>query len=77
MLDDADADDVHQEVLIAVAEGIGRFRGEGRFTTWLHPLARNKAVDSLRRRRDASALRDTDAVTRISSVIATRTARLR
>jgi RNA polymerase sigma-70 factor (ECF subfamily) len=73
VLDDADADDVHQEVLIAVAEGIGRFRGEGRFTTWLHPLARNKAVDALRRRRDAVTLQDTDAVTRISSVIATRT----
>jgi RNA polymerase sigma factor (sigma-70 family) len=73
VLDDADADDVHQEVLIAVAEGIGRFRGEGRFTTWLHPLARNKSVDALRRRRDAVTLQDTDAVTRISSVIATRT----
>lgn len=73
VLDEADADDVHQEVLIAVAEGIGRFRGEGRFTTWLHPLARNKAVDALRRRRDSQVLHDADAVTRISSVIATRT----
>ncbi len=73
LLDESDADDVHQEVLIAVAEGIGRFRGEGRFTTWLHPVARNKAVDALRRRRDGRALADTDAVARISSLIATRT----
>lgn len=71
---EADADDVMQDVLIRVAESIGGFRGEARFTTWLHRVARNTAVDHLRRRRDTVPL-DPDTmgpVQRISSVIANR-----
>lgn len=74
VLDDADADDVNQEVLIAVAESIGTYQGKSRFTTWLHPIARHKAVDTLRRRRRSTILADDMGdVARISSVIATRT----
>jgi len=73
VLDETDADDVAQDVLIAVAEHIGSYRGEARFTTWLHGVARNKAIAFLRRKNDTAALRDeqSDAV-RISSMIATR-----
>ncbi len=74
VLDEPDADDVNQEVLIAVAESIGSYEGKSRFTTWLHPIARNKAVDALRRRRRSATLTDDMGdVARISSVIATRT----
>ena len=76
VLDESDADDVNQDVLIAVAESIGSYQGKSRFTTWLHPIARHKAVDTLRRRRrsDADTLADdVGDVARISSVIATRT----
>ena len=75
VLDETDADDVNQEVLIAVAESVATWRGEGRFTTWLHPVARNHAIAFLRRKRDTAALGDDDGpVARISSMIATRSA---
>ncbi|MGI8755313.1 MAG: RNA polymerase sigma factor [Acidimicrobiales bacterium] len=73
VLDEADADDVAQEVLIAVAEHIGSYRGEARFTTWLHGVARNKAIAFLRRKHDTAVLADeVGDVARISSMIASR-----
>lgn len=75
VLDEADADDVAQEVLIAVAEHIGSYRGDARFTTWLHGVARNKAIAFLRRKHDTAVLGDQAGdIARISSMIATRTA---
>ncbi|HXH59496.1 sigma-70 family RNA polymerase sigma factor [Iamia sp.] len=73
---DADAEEVEQDVLVAVAETIAGFRGEARFTTWLHQVARHKAIAALRRRDQATPLRDDDMgdAARISSTIATRTA---
>ena len=76
VLDEDDADEVEQDVLVAVAEGLADFRGDSRFTTWLHTVARRKAVDALRRRRAPSSplTDDLGDARRISSVIATRTA---
>lgn len=75
ILNEPDVDDVTQDVLIAVAESIGSFRGEARFTTWLHQVARYKAIAHLRRQRDEAALDEelevTDSV-RISSLLAGR-----
>lgn len=73
---DVDAEEVEQDVLVAVAETIAAFRGEARFTTWLHQVARHKAIAALRRRDHATPLRDDDMgdAARISSTIATRTA---
>jgi RNA polymerase sigma factor (sigma-70 family) len=74
ILADHDVDDVVQDVMVAVAEGIGRFRGEARFTTWMGAIARNKAIAHLRRQRDEASLPD-DVVgdaQRVSSVLATR-----
>jgi RNA polymerase sigma-70 factor, ECF subfamily len=45
-----DALDASQEALIAVARGIPRFDGRAAFTTWLHRIATNAAIDELRRR---------------------------
>lgn len=71
-----DVDDVVQDVLIAVAEGIGGFRGESRFTAWLGGVARFKAIAHLRRRRDEVALSEGDQgdAARISSVLVGRAA---
>lgn len=74
VLNEADVDDVTQDVLIAVAETIGSFRSEARFTTWLHQVARFKAIAHLRRKRDEATLEDdgravSDAV-RVSSMLA-------
>ena len=79
VLEPSTIDDIHQDVLLAVAEKIATFRSESRFTTWLYRVARFKAIDHLRRQRDSVALADddstfpTDAI-RLSSLIATRAA---
>jgi len=49
--DPEDALDATQEALIAVARGITRFDGRAAFTTWLHRIATNAALDELRRRK--------------------------
>lgn len=58
-----DALDASQEALIAIARGIHRFDGRAAFTTWLHRIATNAAIDELRRRQrrptpDTPALED-------------------
>ncbi len=55
VLRDGDAaEDVAQEVLSAVCRAIGDFRGGARFSTWLHRVATNHALNHLRagRRRE-------------------------
>lgn len=78
VIGEVDVDDVVQDVLITVADRLHTFRGDARFTTWLHQVARHKAIAHLRRRRDEAPLPDdgtetpgTDAA-RLSSMIATR-----
>lgn len=47
-----DAEDLAQQVLIAVARAIDRFepdRNRARFRTWLHTIARNLIINALRR----------------------------
>lgn len=46
-----DARDVSQEVWIKVWHELPNFRGEAKFTTWVHPIAVRKALDHLRKRR--------------------------
>ena len=76
LIDESAVDDVAQDTLIAVAGSVGSFRAEAKFTTWLHQLARNRAVDHLRRRRATEPLAEDDVgdAQRISSVIASREA---
>lgn len=58
LVDDSAVDDVTQDTLITVARSIGSFRGEAKFTTWLYQVARNRAVDHLRRVRSTRPLPD-------------------
>ncbi|MDH3295379.1 MAG: sigma-70 family RNA polymerase sigma factor [Acidimicrobiia bacterium] len=53
-------EDAHQEVLIAVSRSIHRYRGEAKFTTWLHTVARNTAVAELRRARPSVPIDEHD-----------------
>lgn len=46
-----DARDVCQEVWLTAWRRLGDFRGESKFTTWMHPLAVRRAIDHLRKRR--------------------------
>jgi RNA polymerase sigma-70 factor, ECF subfamily len=79
VIDEADVDDVTQDVLVAVAETVGSYRGDAPFTAWLSQVARFKAIAHLRRKRDVDPLDDkvlrkvepSDAV-RISSMLASR-----
>jgi RNA polymerase sigma-70 factor (ECF subfamily) len=46
-----DARDVSQEVWLTVWRELPKFRGEAKFTTWVHPIAVRKSLDHLRKRR--------------------------
>ncbi|MBW3580171.1 MAG: sigma-70 family RNA polymerase sigma factor [Actinobacteria bacterium] len=46
-----DARDVVQEAYLRAYRGIGRFRGDARFTTWMYRITANCAVTHLERRR--------------------------
>jgi RNA polymerase sigma-70 factor (ECF subfamily) len=46
-----DARDVCQEVWLTVWKTLPKYRGEARFSTWLHPIAVRRAIDHLRKRR--------------------------
>ncbi len=48
---EADARDICQEVWLTVWQQLATFRGDSRFTTWLHPIATRRALDHLRKRR--------------------------
>jgi RNA polymerase sigma-70 factor (ECF subfamily) len=71
-------EDLSQDVLIIVAERIGSWDGRSRFGTWLHTVARNRAIDHLRAQRPSQPLPGEDAALlasaqrRVSSLIATR-----
>ena len=47
--EDALADDATQEAFVKVYRFLPRFRGDSKFTTWLFSIARNCAMDELRR----------------------------
>lgn len=48
---DADARDVCQDIWLTVWRELPKFRGDAKFTTWLHPIATRRALDLLRKRR--------------------------
>src|SRR5215472_894262 len=47
---DADAEDVTQDVLLQVVRKLGTFRGEAAFPTWLHRVTVNAALAHRRKR---------------------------
>lgn len=46
-----DARDLCQDIWLTVWRQLSRFRGEAKFSTWLHPIAVRRSLDHLRRRR--------------------------
>ncbi len=66
-----DARDVAQEVWLSVWKTLSKFRGDAKFTTWVHPIAVRRSVDHLRKRRRwfdlflpfASSVEDPDSAT--------------
>ena len=47
--DETVADDVTQDAFVRAYRFMGRYRGESKFSTWLFSIARNCALDELRR----------------------------
>src|SRR5438309_4981699 len=47
---DADAEDVTQDVLLQVVRKLDTFRGESAFSTWLHRITVNAALNHRRKR---------------------------
>lgn len=75
VIDDADVEDAHQDVLISIARSIGNFRSDAAFTTWLHTVARNTAVDLLRKRKPTDRLHtglEMTSAQHVSSLISSR-----
>lgn len=72
LFDEAAVQDVTQDTLIAVAGSVTSFRGDAKFTTWLHQVARRRTVDYLRRERSTERLDEEDhgPAMRISSLVA-------
>src|ERR671915_1922261 len=58
----ADADDIAQDVCCTLVEKLGGYRGQARFTTWLHGITFNACRDLRRRRRTLGAFTDRLAV---------------
>lgn len=53
---DAFADELHQEVWLAVVRNAAGYAPRARFTTWLYGIARSKLIDHWRARRAATSL---------------------
>ena len=58
----ADADDVAQDVCCTLVEKLPTYRGDAKFTTWLHGITFNACRDWRRRRRSLGAFTDRLAV---------------
>ncbi len=59
--DEAGAEDMFQDTWVKVARGMGAYREENRFSAWLFSVARNTAMDALRRRRPGDVSLDASA----------------
>ena len=76
LVDPADIEDAAQLTLIAVLEKIAQFEGRARFQTWVRAIARNEALQVLRRKQRKSepsgdeVPEDWAFVRRLSSVVA-------
>lgn len=53
---DADKDDLYQEIIIQLWKSFGSFRGEAKFSTWMYRIALNTAISNLRKQSRKVAL---------------------
>ena len=65
VLNDADADDLTQEVFILVVRAIGGFQRKSRFSTWLYRIAMNTTNSFLRKKQRIPPATDSDLPTLI------------
>jgi len=53
---DADKDDLYQEIVIQLWKSFTSFRGEAKFSTWMYRIALNTAISNLRKQSRKVAL---------------------
>ena len=54
MGDSDDVEDVVQMVYVKVYRNLDKFRGDSKFSTWLYQIARNEAINAVKKRRLAT-----------------------
>ena len=59
-----DADDVAQETFVKAYTGLGEFRGDSSFFTWLYRIAVNLSLNALRKRQLVTYLRESEIINR-------------
>jgi RNA polymerase sigma-70 factor (ECF subfamily) len=57
-----EAEDVTAQTFLAALEHFPKYRHDGYFASWLFSIARNKAMDYFRRRRNETSLDETEVV---------------
>jgi RNA polymerase sigma-70 factor, ECF subfamily len=60
-----DADDVTQEAFVKAFVGLGDFRGDASFYTWLYRIAVNLSLNTIRKRQVLNYLSDSTVLSRI------------
>ncbi len=60
-----DADDIAQDAFIKAYLGLGDFRGDSSFFTWLYRIAVNLSLNAVRKRQVLSYLRESEVLNRI------------
>ena len=53
--DSDEVEDVIQQVYVKVFRGLDRFRGDAKFSTWLYQIARNEAINEVKKKRMQTA----------------------
>lgn len=66
-----DARDCLQETLLRLYRGIGSFRGEASFSTWLYSMTTHVCLDEMRRRRHRVRTSPLDSITEQGQCLAT------
>lgn len=68
--DHSDAQDVSQEILIRIVTGLGSFRGDSAFRTWVYRVASNHLLTARRRRAEEQVDRFESMAERLDAALA-------
>lgn len=60
-----DADEVTQEAFVKAYVGLGEFRGDASFYTWIYRIAVNLSLNTIRKRQVLNYLRDSEVLSRL------------
>jgi len=64
-----DADDLVQDVFVSVYKAIGSFRGDAKFSTWLHTITVNTTLKRLAKMKRQSTISIDDPATGLAAIV--------